>query len=79
MAEHGSDYHHGEMDISHQAATFQLFNGMTKWGSLGLVVLLALLVPWFCTKAGFLPGFLAAIVLTVVGIVFLREKPAAAH
>lgn len=79
MAEHGSDYHRGEMDISHQTSTFHLFNGMTKWGSLGLAVLLALLVPWFCTKAGFMPGLIAAVVLLVVGIVFLREKPAASH
>ncbi|MES2721653.1 MAG: aa3-type cytochrome c oxidase subunit IV, partial [Pseudomonadota bacterium] len=31
-----SEYHRGEMDISEQVATFHLFNGLTKWGSLAL-------------------------------------------
>jgi hypothetical protein len=34
MAEHGSDHHHGEMDIREQESTFHLFMGLTKWGSL---------------------------------------------
>ena len=34
-----SEYHRGEMDISEQVATFNLFNGLTKWGSLGLAAL----------------------------------------
>lgn len=74
-----SEYHRGEMDISEQVATFNLFNGMTKWGSLGLAALLALLVLWFCTPAGFLAGFVTAIVVTVIGIVVLREKPGSDH
>ncbi len=74
-----SEYHRGEMDISEQVATFNLFNGMTKWGSLALVALLALLVLWFCTPAGFLAGFVTAVVVTVIGIVVLREKPGSDH
>jgi hypothetical protein len=74
-----SEYHRGEMDISEQVATFHLFNGMTKWGSLALAALLALLVLWFCTPAGFLAGFVTAAVLVVVGVIALREKPEAAH
>jgi hypothetical protein len=74
-----SEYHRGEMDISEQVATFNLFNGMTKWGSLGLAALLALLVLWFCTPAGFLAGFVTAIVVTVIGVVVLREKPGSGH
>ena len=74
-----SEYHRGDMDISEQVATFNLFNGMTKWGSLSLAALMVLLVVWFCTPAGFLAGFISAAVLTVLGVVFLREKPESAH
>jgi len=74
MADHGADYHRGEMDISHQLSTFNLFTGMTKWGSLHLASLLVLLTLWFCTPAGFLGGLAAAVVLTVLGVVFLRER-----
>jgi len=74
-----SEYHRGEMDISEQVATFNLFNGLTKWGSLALAAMMVLLVVWFCTPAGFVPGFISAAVLTVLGVVFLREKPATDH
>jgi len=74
-----SEYHRGEMDISEQVATFALFNGLTKWGSLALASFLALIVIWFCTPAGFLPGLITAVVLLALGIVLLREKPDAGH
>ncbi len=74
-----SEYHRGEMDISEQVATFNLFNGLTKWGSLALASLLTLLVLWFCTSAGFIGGFATALVVTVLGVIVLREKPEAAH
>ena len=74
-----SEYHHGEMDISEQAATYGVFMLLTKWGSLAIAALLVLLVLWFCTPAGFLSGLAASLVLTVIGIFILREKPDAAH
>ncbi|WP_340646673.1 aa3-type cytochrome c oxidase subunit IV [Phenylobacterium sp.] len=74
-----SEYHRGDMDISEQVATFNLFNGMTKWGSLAIASMMVLLVLWFCTPAGFLAGFISGMGLLVLGIVFLREKPAADH
>ena len=74
-----SEYHRGDMDISEQVATFNLFNGLTKWGSLSIAALLVLLVLWFCTPTGFLGAFISAVVLLGLGIVFLREKPAADH
>jgi hypothetical protein len=74
-----SDYHRGDMDIQEQVATFKFFVGLTKWGSLALTALLTLLVAWFCTPAGFFAGFVAAVVVTVIGVLVLREKPAAAH
>ena len=74
-----SEYHRGDMDISEQVATFNLFNGLTTWGSLSIAAMMVLLVMWFCTPAGFVAGFISAAVLTVLGVVFLREKPAADH
>jgi len=79
MADHGSDYHRGEMDIHEQVATYDLFMGMTKWGSLSLAALLAFLVLTFCTPAGALAGLVTALVVTVIGVLLLREKPGAAH
>jgi hypothetical protein len=74
-----SEYHRGEMDISEQVATFNLFNGLTKWGSLAIASFLAMITLWFCTPAGFLGGFITAAVLVVLGSLLLREKPAEAH
>ncbi len=79
MAGTPSDYHHGDMDVTEQTATFHLIMGMTKWGSLGLAAMLLLLVIWFCTPGGFVPGFISGAVLLVVGIAVLREKKDAAH
>ena len=79
MAGPASDYHRGEMDIQEQVATFHLFNGMTKWGSLAVAALVLLLALWFCTPAGFGGGFIAAAILVVVGVVLLREKRQVAH
>ena len=74
-----SEYHRGDMDITEQVSTFHLFNGLTKWGSLAIAAMMVLLVMWFCTPAGFWAGFISAIVLTVLGMMFLREKPDASH
>ena len=76
-ADHTSDHQHGAMDIQEQASTFHAFIALTKWGSLALVAALVPLVIWFCTPAGFMPGAIAGVVLTVAGIVLLRDKPAA--
>jgi thiamine transporter ThiT len=73
------DYHRGEMDIHEQAATYAAFGGMAKWGSLAISVLLLTITLWFCTPAGFVGGLIPGIVLAVLGVVFLREKPASAH
>lgn len=76
-ADHDHDYQRGAMDVQEQASTYSAFMGLTKWGSLVIVVSLVALVVWFCTPAGFLPGFIGAVVVAVGGIVLLREKPAA--
>jgi hypothetical protein len=74
MAEASSDYHHGEMDVSAQASTFTAFIKLSKWGSLTIASLLIMLVTWFCTAAGFLPGVIAFVVVMGLGIAILREK-----
>jgi thiamine transporter ThiT len=73
------DYHRGEMDIHEQSATYVAFGKMAKWGSLAVSVLLLTITLWFCTSAGFIGGVIPGIVLAVLGVVFLREKPASAH
>lgn len=80
MAGPSSDYHRGDMDIAEQTKTFDLVMGMTKWGSLILASFLLFVILWLCTaNAGFIGGFIGGGALLVLGIVFLREKPAAAH
>jgi hypothetical protein len=79
MSEAVHDYTQGDMDITEQLATFSMVGKMIKWGSLAVAVLLVMLVLWFCVQAGFFAGLGAGAVLAVVGVVFLRSKPAPAH
>ena len=79
MAEHAADHHPVQQDISEQVLTFGAFTAMTKWGSLAIAALLLLLVMWFCTPAGFFSGAIAAAVLMVGGVLFLRDKPQDSH
>jgi hypothetical protein len=79
MAGNGHDYHRGEMDIHEQAATYAGFGLFTKWGSLALAVLLLTITMWFCTDAGFFAGAISGVVLAVLGVVILKEKPTKGH
>jgi hypothetical protein len=79
MTEAVHEYNAGDQDIDEQVATFNAFGKMIKWGSLAIAALLVMLVIWFCVPMGFFAGLFAAVVLTVVGVVFLREKPDVAH
>ena len=76
---HTDDYHHGEMNVSAQTHDFHLFLAFTKWGCLYLGALVLLLTVWFCTSAGFFPALISAVVLIVLGVAVLRDKPGAAH
>jgi hypothetical protein len=73
MAEQASDYHHGEQDIQEQQETFHAVMAATKWSIVALAALIAFLALWFCTAAGFFDALLAAVVIVVVGVVFLRR------
>ena len=83
MAEHAhdahGDYHHGEMDIHEQAATYLFVMRLTKWGSLATAVAILMLAMWFCTDAGFLGGLIPGLVLLAAGIALLREKKGGGH
>ena len=73
------DDHRGEMDIHEQASTYAAFGKMTKWGSLAIATLLLFVTLLFCTPTGFIGSAIAAVVLLVLGVVALKEKPASAH
>lgn len=70
-------YQHGSMEIEEQKATWELFGALTKWGSLAVAAIVLLLTVWFMPNGGFVPAALSAIVVSVVGWWFLRDKPAA--
>jgi membrane protein implicated in regulation of membrane protease activity len=53
--------------------------GLTKWGSLAICVGLLFFTLLFCTTTGFLGSAAWSVVLLVLGVIFLREKPDAAH
>jgi hypothetical protein len=79
MAGQAGDYHRGDMDIHEQQATFHLVMGITKWGSMTLAAVVAFLVIWFCTSGGFVAGLVTAIVITALGVTFLRSRPEGGH
>lgn len=78
MAKAASKQHvRGKMDIQEQTATFELFNTMTKWGSLFVGTLVLFLTLWFCTPAGFGGAFITGAVVAIIGVLLLRERPSA--
>ena len=70
------DYTRGTMDIREQSATFNIFIGLTKWGSLFTAALLLFLAVWFGTEAGFFTAALSAFLLVVAGLFLLKKKNA---
>jgi hypothetical protein len=72
MANQASEYHHGDMDIHEQAATYAFVMDLTKWGSLAIASLVLFLTLWFCTSAGFLGALATAVVAIAVGVLVLR-------
>ena len=74
--DHSTDYHPGDQNISEQVATYHLFGGLSKWGSLAVATLVLMLTLWFCLGAGFLGGLIPGAVLAALGVTFLRSKPA---
>jgi thiamine transporter ThiT len=79
MADAASDYHPGDQNISEQVATYKVFGGLTKWGSLTVGTLVLMLTLWFCLGVGFLGGLIPGLVVAVAGGLFLRSKPSQDH
>lgn len=79
MAHAESDYHHGEMNVAEQTATYRRFGALAKWGSLILATGLLFFALLFCTKTGFVGSLVPAVILVAAGIFFLRSKPSDSH
>ncbi|MGZ5993947.1 MAG: aa3-type cytochrome c oxidase subunit IV [Caulobacteraceae bacterium] len=79
MADHASDYVHGEMDIHQQEASYRGFYLLAKWGSLAVAVAVLFATISFCTDAGIVTGLIAGIVLAAIGIFALRSRGHAGH
>jgi len=74
-----SEYHRGEMDISEQTSTYHAVMGLTKWGSLAVIVAVLMLTLWFCTPAGFLGGLIPGVLVAAIGMLVLRDKKGGGH
>ncbi|MGV9010441.1 aa3-type cytochrome c oxidase subunit IV [Brevundimonas sp.] len=72
-------YAHGTQEISEQVATFSLFQGLAKWGSLGLAAVLAFLTIWFMPGGSFMAGAIVFVVMVAGGGFFLRSPKSEAH
>ena len=79
MAGPASHHTRGEMDIAEQVSTFELFNNMTKWGSLFIGALVLFLSLWFCTGAGLMGAAVTGVVVIALGVFLLRDKDEAAE
>jgi multisubunit Na+/H+ antiporter MnhB subunit len=67
-------YVHGSQHIDEQAATFQLFINLAKWGSLLVAATIAFLVLWFQPGGSFIGGAITAVVILAIGVFALRSK-----
>ena len=74
MAAQATEFHHGDMDIHAQQATFKAVMTGTKWACLTIAVGVLFFTLWFCTAAGFGTAFFSALVLAVLGFVLLRSR-----
>ncbi|MFN3814561.1 aa3-type cytochrome c oxidase subunit IV [Brevundimonas sp.] len=76
-ADHDAEaYLRGSQEITEQVSTWHLFNFLTKWGSLSVVVAVLLFTVMFMPNGGFFPALISAVVVAVAGWWFLRSKPA---
>lgn len=81
MAEPHAAHSHSEltassMEIGEQRSTYRAFDGLVRYGSLGVAALVLFLTVMFCTRAGFFGAAIPTVILLIAGAVFLRSKPA---
>ena len=74
-----SDYHHGDMNIAEQTATYQRFGALSKWAALVIATGILMFGLMFCTSAGFLGSVVPAVVVLTAGSYFLRSKLSDGH
>jgi hypothetical protein len=68
-------YVRGSQEIGEQAKTFDVFMGLSKWGSLVIAALLLFLILWFQPGGSFIGGAIGAGVLAIAGWFMLKSKP----
>lgn len=68
-------YLRGSQEISEQVATWSLFGGLAKWGSLITAVSILFFTMWFMPDGGFVPALVTAAVVSAAGWWLLRSKP----
>ena len=61
-----------EMDYAEHERTYALFMTITKYGTLGVAVLLIGMAIGFFTAAGFITSVIVTIILFVIGFYLLR-------
>ena len=73
---HAEAYVRGTMTIEEQRQTWDLFMGLTKWGSLAVAAILLLLTLWFMPGGSLITGVLGGGALAVAGFFFLKSPKA---
>lgn len=61
-----------EMDYPEHEKTYAMFLGLTKYGTLGCIVLLIGMAIGFFTAAGFITATIITIILLALGIYLLK-------
>lgn len=72
--DHHGEYHRGEMEMAEQRSTYDVFMGLTKWGSLAIAALVLFLTLTFATATGAFTAFLVTAVFVAAAVYLLREK-----
>lgn len=78
MAEHTSNGPvelGAEMDYPQHKETYNLFLALVKYGSLHTIALLVAMAFGFFTSAGFFSSLILFILISLIGIYFLRRAP----
>ncbi len=73
MAQTG-EYHHGEMPVTDQRATYSLFHALFHWCGAGIAALVAFLTIWLCGHAGFITGAVVAVVIMGAAVFTARKS-----
>jgi hypothetical protein len=70
----GGEYHRGDQEIGEQRSTYDVFMGLTKWGSLAVAAVVLWATLAFAVGTGWLNALMITVVFTALGWFVLREK-----